>query len=115
IDFMRVSDRTTVHTEVPVHFVNLEAAPGIKIGGVLNVVRHTVEIVCRADRIPDQLSLDLTGAEIGESLRMSAIALPEGAHPVVRDRDFVIATIAAPSAVRSEAAAEAAAEASAAD
>ncbi len=104
IDFLRVSERSTVNAIVPVQFLNTEAAPGIKIGGVLNVVRHEVELICRADSIPDYLTLDLTGAQIGDSLRMSAIPLPEGARPVVQDRDFVIATIAAPSAARAEAA-----------
>src|SRR5690606_13531286 len=104
IDFLRVSERSTVNAIVPVQFLNTEAAPGIKIGGVLNVVRHEVELICRADSIPDYLTLDLTGAQIGDSLRMSAIPLPDGARTAVQHRDFVIETIAAPSAGRAEAA-----------
>jgi len=78
---------------------------------VLNVVRHDIELVCRAEAIPAFLSVDLTGAEIGDSLRMSAVKLPEGVRPALADRDFVIATVAAPSAVRAEAAEAAAAAA----
>lgn len=113
IDFQRVSDRSMIHASIPVQFVNAEAAPGIKIGGVLNVVRHEVEIICRADRIPDHLTVDLTGAEIGTSLRVSAIALPDGARPAVGGRDFVIATIAPPTVTRAEAEGSAAAPAAA--
>jgi large subunit ribosomal protein L25 len=102
-----------IHASIPVQFVNAEAAPGIKIGGVLNVVRHEVEIICRADRIPDHLTVDLTGAEIGTSLRVSAIALPDGARPAVGGRDFVIATIAPPTVTRAEAEGSAAAPAAA--
>jgi len=80
---------------------------------VLNVVRHDIELVCRAEAIPAFLSVDLTGAEIGDSLRMSAVKLPEGVRPALADRDFVIATVAAPSAVRAEAAEAAAAAATA--
>jgi len=109
LDFLRVSDKTTVHADVPVHFENEAASPGIKRGGVLNVVRHDVELICRAEAIPEFVSVDLTGADIGDSLRMSAVKLPEGVRPAVQDRDFVIATVAAPSAVRAEAAEAAAA------
>ncbi|MDR6293577.1 MULTISPECIES: 50S ribosomal protein L25/general stress protein Ctc [Inquilinus] len=111
LDFLRVSDKTRVHADVPVHFINEEASPGLKRGGVLNIVRHDVELVCSAEAIPEFLSLDLSGAEIGDSLRMSAIKLPDGVQVAVKDRDFVIATVAAPSAVRAEAAEAAAAAA----
>jgi large subunit ribosomal protein L25 len=104
LDFLRVSDRSRVHATVPVQFVHAEAAPGIKIGGVLNVVRHDVDVICRADAIPDHLTLDLTAAEIGDSLRMSAMVLPDGVRSALGDRDFVIATIAAPTVMRDEAA-----------
>lgn len=103
LDFMRVSERSRVTLMVPVEFVNQALSPGLKIGGVLNVVRHEVELVCRADSIPDYLTADLSGLEIGDSIRIRAIELPEGARPSVTDRDFVICTIAAPSAVRAEA------------
>lgn len=111
LDFLRVSAKTTVHADVPVHFINEEASPGIKRGGVLNVVRHDVELICGAESIPEFVTVDLTGTEIGDPLRMSAIKLPAGVRPAVQDRDFVIATVAAPSAVRAEAAEAAAAAA----
>src|SRR3546814_216012 len=104
IDFLRVSATTTIEIEVPVAFVNDDKAPGIKRGGVLNVVRHEIAVVCRANDIPEELVVDLTGREIGESIHISAIKLPEGVRPAIADRDFTVATIAAPSAVRAEAA-----------
>ena len=110
VDFLRVSERTTITVEVPVQFINEEEAPGLKVGGVLNVVRFSVELVCRADSIPEKLVCDLTGIELGESIHISAFDLPEGVRPAISDRDFTVATIAAPSAVKAEAE-EAAAEA----
>lgn len=109
IDFLRVSDRTTIAIEVPVQFINDEASPGIKRGGVLNVVRHAIELVCRADSIPENLTVDLTGLEVGDSVHISAIALPSGVRPTITDRDFTVATIAAPTVAREEEAEEAAA------
>ncbi len=97
IDFLRVSDATTITISVPVQFINEEHSPGIKIGGILNIVRHEVELVCRADAIPDHITVDLTGTRAGESIHISAIALPVGVRPAIIDRDFTVATIAAPS------------------
>lgn len=110
VDFLRVSERTTITVEVPVTFINEEEAPGLKVGGVLNVVRYSVELVCRADSIPEKLVCDLSGVELGDSIHISAIDLPDGVRPAITDRDFTVATIAAPSAVKAEAE-EAAAEA----
>ena len=98
VDFLRVSGNTEVSVEVPVHFVNEEKSPGIKVGGVLNIVRHEVELLCPANDIPEFLTVDLTGAKIGDSLHISAVKLPAGVRPVISDRDFTIATIVAPAA-----------------
>lgn len=106
VDFLRVSDTSTIHVMVPVHFNNEEKAPGIKRGGVLNVVRHEIGFICRADSIPHSIEVDLTGREIGDSIHISEIALPAGVKLEITDRDFTVATIGAPSAVRSEAAAQ---------
>ena len=99
VDFLRVSATSALTVEVPVEFINEEEAPGLKRGGVLNVVRHTVEMNCRADNIPEKLVVDLTGLEIGDSVHISAITLPDGATPTIDDRDFTVATIAAPTVV----------------
>ncbi len=104
VDFMRVSAATSVTVEVPVVFLNEEEAPGLKRGGLLNVVRHEIEMVCNADSIPPNIEVDLTGLEIGDSVHISMIALPAGATPTITDRDFTIATIAAPTVVQEEAA-----------
>jgi large subunit ribosomal protein L25 len=114
VDFLRVGKNTLVSVDVPVHFINEEKSPGIKRGGVLNVVRHEVEFLCPANAIPEFITVDLDGTEIGQSLHISAVKLPEGVKPVISDRDFTIATIAGSSAMKSEegeAAAEAAAPA----
>ncbi|MBC2886034.1 50S ribosomal protein L25/general stress protein Ctc [Ochrobactrum sp. CM-21-5] len=102
VDFLRVSAKSVVNVNVPVHFKNEEAAPGIKRGGVLNIVRHDVELTVPANAIPEALEVDLTGLEIGASVHISAINLPKGATPVIQDRDFTIATIAAPAGLKSE-------------
>ena len=102
IDFLRIGAGSRITLEVPVHFANQEKCPGLKKGGVLNVVRHTVEVVCPADAIPEQLVIDLIEAEIGDSLHISAVALPEGVTPTITDRDFTIATVAAPTTMRVE-------------
>jgi large subunit ribosomal protein L25 len=96
IDFLRVSADSTIHVQVPVQFINQSASPGLKRGGVLNVVRHEVEMICRADSIPDHLTVDLTGLDIGTSIHISMIQIPEGARPAISDRDFTVATVAAP-------------------
>jgi large subunit ribosomal protein L25 len=103
VDFLRVSADTRVQVEVLVHFENELASPGIKRGGVLNIVRRELELICAPDKIPEQIVVDLTGLEIGDSVHFSHIKLPEGAESAITDRDFTIATIAAPSAVKSEA------------
>ena len=96
IDFMRFSSDTKLNIEVEMVFENEEECPGIKRGGVLNVVRRTIELICPADHIPQFLTADLTGLEVGDSVHISAVSLPEGVTPVVTDRDFTIATIASP-------------------
>ena len=114
VDFLRVGKNTLVSVNVPVRFINEEKSPGIKRGGVLNVVRHEVEFLCPANAIPEFITIDLDGTEIGQSLHISSVKLPEGVKPVISDRDFTIATIAGSSAMKSEeggAAAEAAAPA----
>lgn len=96
VDFLRVGKNSVISVEVPVRFLNEEKSPGIKLGGVLNVVRHAVELYVPADKIPDFLEVDLAGTAIGDSIHISAIKLPQSAKPVIHDRDFTIATIAAP-------------------
>ena len=100
-DFLRVAKDTKVHVGVPVLFVNEEKAPGLKRGGVLNVVRHELELVCEADKIPDDITIDVTGFDIGESIHISHVTLPKGVESAITDRDFTIATIVAPSALKS--------------
>ena len=107
VDFMRLRRNSRVNLFIPVEFVNEDIAPGLKMGGVLNVVRYAIEVVCRADSIPEKLVCDLTGTELGDSIHISAIELPEGVRPAITDRDFTVASIAAPSAVKAEAAEEA--------
>ncbi|MGF1592459.1 MAG: 50S ribosomal protein L25/general stress protein Ctc [Kiloniellaceae bacterium] len=102
IDFLRVSATTSVHVEVAVHFLNEDQCPGLREGGVLNVVRHEVELTCRADAIPQYIEVDLTGLEVGDGVHISMVKLPAGVHPTITDRDFTIATIAAPTVVREE-------------
>ena len=94
-DFLRVTERTQINVEIPVSFENEEEAPGLKQGGVLNVVRHVVEVICRAGSIPNEITVDLAGLEIGDSVHISNVSLPDGVKPTI-DRDFTIATIAAP-------------------
>ena len=110
-DFVRVSAGATVEVEIPVVFVNEDTSPGLKRGGVLNIVRREVELVCPADAIPGELTVDLAAFDIGDSVHISHVVLPEGARPTITDRDFTIATISAPTVVAEEAeAAQAAAE-----
>jgi len=110
-DLLRVDEHADIRISVPVHFRNQEASPGIKRGGTLNAVRHELEIWAPADHIPEDIIVDLTGLEIGDQVRISAVKLPEGVRSAITDRDFVIATITGRS---SETAAEEAAEAEAA-
>jgi large subunit ribosomal protein L25 len=106
VDFMRVSRTSRIDVALPVQFLNEDASPGLKRGGVLNIVRHEVEFSCPADAIPDRITVDLTGLEIGDSIHISSVKLPEGITPVITDRDFTIATIAGAASARSEVAAE---------
>ena len=101
-DFLRLSKDSTVHVNVPVLFTNEEASPGLKRGGVLNIVRHELELICEADKIPEDIQIDVTGFDIGESIHISAVTLPKGSTSAITDRDFTIATIIAPSGLRSE-------------
>ncbi len=93
LDLYRVEENSEIDIDVVVHFKNQEASPGLKRGGALNVVRHTVKLRCKANKIPEEIVVDLAGKEIGDSIHISAITLPEGARPVIRDRDFTVATI----------------------
>jgi len=102
VDFLRVSKNTEVNVNVPVHFINEEMSPGLKRGGVLNIVRHEVEFHCPANAIPEFITVDLEGTDIGDSIHISAVKLPAGVKPVIPDRDFTIATVAGSSAMRSE-------------
>ncbi|MDZ7926848.1 MAG: 50S ribosomal protein L25/general stress protein Ctc [Agrobacterium sp.] len=95
VDFLRVSGNTLVNVEVPVHFENEEKSD-IKIGGVLNIVRHTVEFHCPANDIPEFITVDLSGLKIGDNVHISNVKLPKNITPVIGDRDFTIATIVAP-------------------
>jgi large subunit ribosomal protein L25 len=96
LDFLRVTERTRINLEIQVNFINEEESPGLKGGGVLNIVRHAVEVVCRAGAIPEEFVVDLTGLDVGDSVHISDITLPDGVKPTITDRDFTIATIAAP-------------------
>lgn len=99
VDFMRLAKDAEVNVFVPVQFINHELSPGIKRGGVLSIVRHEVELYCPADQIPEHITADLTGYEIGDSLHISAITLPNNVRPVIADRDFTVASIAGSKAV----------------
>jgi large subunit ribosomal protein L25 len=118
IDFMRLKPGSKLRLEIPLHLANADQAPGVKRGGTVNIVAHTIEMLVPADNIPDSVTADLSTLDIGGSLHISAVTLPEGCSPVVRDRDFTLATIVAPSGLAEanadDAAAAAAAEAKAA-
>ena len=102
VDFLRIGEHSTVTVSVPVRFDNEEASPGLKRGGVLNIVQHDIELTCDAAEIPDEIHIDLTGLEIGDSIHISNVKLPKGAKPTIDDRDFTVATLVAPSAMKSE-------------
>ncbi len=102
VDFFRLSKDSKIEVNVPVVFVNEEASPGLKKGGVLNVVRHELELVCESDKIPDEIHIDVTGLEVGDSIHISTLTLPAGSVSAITDRDFTIATIVAPSAMKSQ-------------
>ena len=96
IDFMRIVSGKKIILEIPVKFKNHPESPGLKRGGVLNIVRRKVELKCPAENIPDEIIVDLTGTDIGTSIKISSIKLPESVAPTITDRDFVVATVAAP-------------------
>ena len=96
MDFLRVSGSAKVAVAIAVEFINEDECPGIKVGGVLNVVRYEVELLCPATTIPEKITVDLQGLKIGDSVHISTIELPDGVTPTITDRDFTIATIASP-------------------
>ena len=102
VDFLRLSADAKVHVAVPVIFANEDKSPGLKRGAVLNIVRHELELVCEADKIPDDVVIDVTGFDVGDSIHISHVTLPAGSASAITDRDFTIATIVAPSGLRSE-------------
>ena len=106
VDFLRVTANTKLAVEVPCNFINEDDCPGLRRGGVLNVVRYAIEFICRVDDIPNEIDIDLTGLEIGEGVHISMVALPDGIEPTITDRDFTIATISAPTVVAEETASE---------
>lgn len=101
VDFFRLAKGAKVQVDIPVVFINQEESPGLKRGGVMNVVRHELDLMCDADHIPDQIEIDVTGLEIGDSIHISSITLPKGAESTITDRDFTIAGVTAPSALKS--------------
>ena len=100
IDFLRIIKGAKVILEIPVKFINNEKSPGLKRGGVLNIVRRKVELKCPAENIPTELIVDLDGVDIGESFKISSIKLPENVTPTIQGRDFVVATLAAPTVMK---------------
>jgi large subunit ribosomal protein L25 len=101
VDFLRIGEHTTVHVNVPVVFTNEEKSPGLKRGGVLNVVAHELELIVDAADIPDEISISLEGLDVGSSIHISQVALPGGAKVAHAESDFTVATIVAPSALKS--------------
>src|SRR5438067_1855758 len=102
VDFLRIGEHTKVHVNVPVRFDNEDASPGLKRGGVLNVVQHELELVCDAAQIPNEIHISLEGLEIGDSVHIGQVKLPEGVTAANQDEDFTVATIVAPSAMKAE-------------
>jgi large subunit ribosomal protein L25 len=115
VDFLRIGEHTTVHVNVPVVFTDEESSKGIKKGAVLNVVRHELELVVDASDIPSEIAISLAGLDVGDSIHISDVKLPKGAKSAIDDRDFTIATVVAPSALKSEAVEQAAEEAAQAE
>jgi large subunit ribosomal protein L25 len=115
VDFLRIGEHSLVTVAIPVRFDDDEESPGIKRGGVLNIVQHELELVCPASNIPDEIHISLAGLDIGDSIHISQVSLPEGTKAAIDDRDFTVATIVAPSAVKADEAEEAAAAAAAAE
>ncbi|MAI63039.1 MAG: 50S ribosomal protein L25/general stress protein Ctc [Micavibrio sp. TMED27] len=104
IDFLRVTPKTKIAVDVPVRFINEEKSPGMDAKGILNVVRYTIELLCTATNIPDEVEVNLEGKEHGDAIKVSDALLPEGSKPVIDDRDFTIATLLAPRKVEEPAA-----------
>ena len=100
IDFMRIVSGKKIILEIPVKFINHPDSPGLKRGGVLNIVRRKVELKCPAENIPNEIVIDLTGTDIGTSIKISSVKLPENVIPTITDRDFVVATVAAPTVIK---------------
>ena len=100
IDFMRIVSGKKIILEIPVKFINHPDSPGLKRGGVLNIVRRKVELKCPAESIPDEIVVDLAGTDIGTSIKISSVKLPESVMPTITDRDFVVATVAAPTIIK---------------
>ena len=100
-DFLRIGEHSEVHVNVPVHFIDEDTSPGMKRGAVLNMVRHDLELVCDAALIPDDIKISLKGLEIGDSIHISHVTLPAGSRSAITDRDFTIATLVAPSGLKS--------------
>ena len=102
VDFLRIGEHTKVTVGIPVRFDNDEESPGLKRGGVLNVVQHELQLVCDAAHIPEEIHIDLTGLEIGDTIHISQVKLPEGVKPANEDEDYTVATVVAPSAMKAE-------------
>src|SRR5271163_3294641 len=102
VDFMRLAEGASVRLEIPVHFRGQGESPGLKKGGVLNIVRHEMELICPADGIPNEILVDVSKLDINETIHVSALELPEGVTPVIRDRDFAVCSIVASTSVREE-------------
>ena len=100
VDFLRIVKGGKVILQIPVKFINSDKSPGLKRGGVLNIVRRKVELKCPTENIPNELIVDLDGVDIGQSFKISAIKLPENVHPTIQGRDFVVATLAAPTVIK---------------
>lgn len=101
VDFLRLSKGSSLNIMIPVHFVGEETSPGIKSGGILNVVRHEIEFSCPADAIPEAIEIDISELDMNDGIHISTVKLPKGVTPVIDDRDFTIATISAPSGLKS--------------
>ena len=106
VDFLRLAANAVIAVEVPVHFIDEDKSPGMKRGGTLNIVRHEIELNCPSTAIPGQIDISLAGLDIGDTVHISAVTLPEGVTPVITDRDFTIVSLVAPSALQSADAAD---------
>jgi len=100
VDFLRLAPDSKITLDIPTRFINEETSPGLKRGGVLNVNRRTVQLSCPASNIPEEIVFDLDGLEIGDTIRISSITLPDGVVPLITDRDFTVASVAAPTVVK---------------